>query len=289
MSDTSIIGRATTIRGHVRGTGAIRVDGRVEGDVSTDGDVEVGPEAQIRGSVSGATLRVAGAVAGDLTGGVAVLLENGARVVGDLSAPRIGVTEGALVRGNVETGPSDGARPAFGSLSAVRREPEVARVETGRLDVGRTAGRSVAAGQDRRIPASLAGGKIPAPGAKTTPNNDAKTSSPTPSTSAKETAPATTAKTTPSGRGKATPPAPTRAQATRDAPRPGERQAAPVRSGSVAASTAGGRSFGVARGQPAAESASAREGTRSGRIAPPPVVPALSKGARVRKKKAGLR
>ncbi|HOU92217.1 MAG TPA: polymer-forming cytoskeletal protein, partial [Polyangiaceae bacterium] len=121
MSDGSIIGRTTTIRGHVTGTGAIRVEGRVEGDVVTDGNVEVAPEAQIQGAVRGATLRVAGAVAGDLSGTDAVLLESGARVVGDLSAPRIGIAEGALVRGKIETARGAAAAPAPRAAVAVRR------------------------------------------------------------------------------------------------------------------------------------------------------------------------
>lgn len=122
MSDGSIIGRSTTVRGHVRGTGPIRVEGSVEGDVTTDGDIDVGPEARIRGDVSGATLRVGGAVAGDLTGTEAVLLIAGARVVGNLSAPRIGVAEGALVRGNIETGPGEGQRVVTSPV-AERRLP----------------------------------------------------------------------------------------------------------------------------------------------------------------------
>ncbi len=103
MAAASIIGRGTSIRGNVRGAGAIEIRGRVEGDVQVDGDVTVAEDGAVSGNVSGAQIIVAGQVAGDLTGSEAVMLERGARVVGDLLAPRIGIAEGALVRGRVRT------------------------------------------------------------------------------------------------------------------------------------------------------------------------------------------
>lgn len=103
MAAASIIGRGTSVRGNVRGQGSIEIRGRVEGDVLVDGDVAIGEDGAVNGNVSGAQVLVAGQVSGDLTGSEAVMLERGARVVGDLVAPRIGIAEGALVRGSVRT------------------------------------------------------------------------------------------------------------------------------------------------------------------------------------------
>ena len=69
----------------------------------------------MKGNVSGASVTVAGAVQGDVRASDAVLLERGARVVGDLTAPRIGVSTGALVRGLVRT---DGEPPLTGARRA---------------------------------------------------------------------------------------------------------------------------------------------------------------------------
>jgi cytoskeletal protein CcmA (bactofilin family) len=110
----SVIGRGTVVRGNVRGSGSLEILGRVEGDVSVTGELVLGEEAAVRGSVTGSHITVSGAVQGDVRGSEAVLLERGARVVGDLTAPRIGVATGALVKGLVRT---DG-EPA---LSAPRR------------------------------------------------------------------------------------------------------------------------------------------------------------------------
>jgi len=103
MSQSSVIGAGTVVRGNVEGDGSLEIFGRVEGDVNMGGDVVVGEAGAVRGNVSGEKISVQGAVQGDLRGADAVLLERGAKVVGDLSAPRIGIANGALVRGTVRT------------------------------------------------------------------------------------------------------------------------------------------------------------------------------------------
>src|SRR5687767_7138827 len=102
MATASIIAQSTTVRGNVRGPGSIEIRGKVEGDVEVEGDVAVAENGAVNGNISGAQIIVAGQVAGDLRGTEAVMLERGARVVGDLVAPRIGVADGALVRGGVK-------------------------------------------------------------------------------------------------------------------------------------------------------------------------------------------
>jgi cytoskeletal protein CcmA (bactofilin family) len=119
MAQGSVIGRETVVRGNVRGSGGLEILGRVEGDVNVEGDVLLAESAAVRGSISGTQLTISGAVMGDLRGSEAVLVESGARVVGDLLAPRIGIAEGALVRGNVRTE----GEPALAPPAARRPAP----------------------------------------------------------------------------------------------------------------------------------------------------------------------
>lgn len=112
MNQGSVIGRATVVRGNVRGNGSLEILGRVEGDVNVGGEIVLGEEAAVKGNVSGASVTISGAVQGDVRASEAVLLERGARVVGDLTAPRIGVATGALVKGLVRT---DGEPPLAGA------------------------------------------------------------------------------------------------------------------------------------------------------------------------------
>ena len=127
MTESSVIGQTTVIRGNVRGDGAIEVLGSIEGDVSANGDVTLAEGAAVHGNLTGASVRVAGTVNGNLTGSESVSLAETARVVGDLRAPRVGIAEGALVRGTVQTEEPRTAAPAPRPSAAVRAEPGRAR------------------------------------------------------------------------------------------------------------------------------------------------------------------
>jgi cytoskeletal protein CcmA (bactofilin family) len=103
MSQQSIVGQGTFIRGNVSGNGSLEVQGRIEGSVTMSGDVFIMPGALVKGNVTANQLSVAGSVAGNLTASEGLALEPGARVIGDLVAASIGIAEGALVRGLVRT------------------------------------------------------------------------------------------------------------------------------------------------------------------------------------------
>jgi cytoskeletal protein CcmA (bactofilin family) len=100
---STTIGRGTVVRGSVRGDGDLEILGRVEGSVAVSGELSIGEGALVRSDVSGRRVTVRGAVAGNVSAVEAILLEAGARVVGDLGAPQIGIRPGALVRGLVST------------------------------------------------------------------------------------------------------------------------------------------------------------------------------------------
>jgi cytoskeletal protein CcmA (bactofilin family) len=106
----SVIGRTTRVHGRVTGAVDLEVQGFVDGEIVVGGDVTVDTHGMAGAGVRGRRLVVRGAVRGDLVGEEAVLLEDGARVVGDVRAPRVAIAPGALVRGFVQTGePSAGA------------------------------------------------------------------------------------------------------------------------------------------------------------------------------------
>ncbi|WP_437610559.1 polymer-forming cytoskeletal protein [Sorangium sp. So ce834] len=126
MAAQSSIGPTTAIRGNVQGDGDLEILGRVEGSVVMTGDVTIGEGALIQSDVRGRRVVVRGAVAGNISGEEAVILEPGARVVGDLGAPQIGIHAGALVRGNVTTGAPLAVTPAPVRAAAPAAAPRAA-------------------------------------------------------------------------------------------------------------------------------------------------------------------
>ncbi len=260
MSSVSTIGVGTTVRGSIRGEGDLEIHGRVEGAVVVTGEVIISETALLKSDVRARRITVRGAVAGDVSADESIVLEPGARVLGDLGAPQIGIRPGGLVRGNVSTG---------GPLPETKAAPPPA--------------------------AAAARGRVaPAPAARPAP--------------ARAAAPALAARPAPAARPAAAPaarPAPA-AVAARPAPasRPRIEPAASSSRGDTVASSSRGdtaASAAAARSPEAAsvaqeaeeleaeepEEADEAEATADG--PPPPVVPALRKGAKASLRRKGAR
>jgi cytoskeletal protein CcmA (bactofilin family) len=127
MAYASTIAGSAVIRGNVRGDTSLEILGRVEGDVGVTGDLTVGPDAVVVGTISGARVIIGGSVEGDVTGTEAVVIADTGRVIGDVLAPRIGVSEGAHVRGSVRTdGNGAAATSSRSAVSRVASEPRTA-------------------------------------------------------------------------------------------------------------------------------------------------------------------
>jgi cytoskeletal protein CcmA (bactofilin family) len=120
-TNVTVIGRTTRVRGRVSGDGDLHIEGLVIGEIVTSGNVTIDTHGIAGASVRGKRLVVRGAVQGDLLGEEAVVLEDGARVVGDVRAPRIAIAQGALMRGEVQTA-DDGAaaQPSARTHAAVK-------------------------------------------------------------------------------------------------------------------------------------------------------------------------
>jgi len=123
MADVTVIGQGIFLRGSIKGDGDVEIRGRIEGDVEVAGEVTIGEGALVKADVTARRITVRGAVAGNLTGEDGVRLEEGARVVGDLRGAGIGISEGALLRGNVQTGTGGEARSRGRQQAAPARTP----------------------------------------------------------------------------------------------------------------------------------------------------------------------
>ncbi len=126
MASVTVIGRGAHVTGRVTGAVDLEIHGRVDGDIAIGGEATIEAEGLVASNVSARRLVVRGAVKGDLTAEEGIVLENGARVVGDIRAPRIAIAKGALVRGHVQTGEAVAASPRARAQAAAARPASVA-------------------------------------------------------------------------------------------------------------------------------------------------------------------
>ncbi len=124
MTTPSTIGRGTTIRGSVRCDGDLDIHGFVEGSVNVKGELVIAETALIKSDVSGRRVIVRGAVAGNVSADELIVVEPGARIVGDIGAPQIGIRPGGLIRGHVATGaPLPARAPQAATTQAAKSRP----------------------------------------------------------------------------------------------------------------------------------------------------------------------
>src|SRR5690242_7570157 len=124
MATLSVIGQGTAVRGGIRGEGDLEILGRVEGSVVVEGEVIIGETALIKSDVRARRVIVRGAVRGNVSADELLILEPGARVLGDLGAPQVGIRPGGLVKGHVSTaGPLPLERPKAAPAAAAKATP----------------------------------------------------------------------------------------------------------------------------------------------------------------------
>lgn len=94
----SLLSADICIKGDVRSSGEIQVDGRIEGDVDAD-CVVVSEHGTVNGTVAARTVRVLGTVTGAITAG-SIRLARTARLTGDIVHDALSIEEGAIFLGH---------------------------------------------------------------------------------------------------------------------------------------------------------------------------------------------
>lgn len=96
------IGASIVIKGDLTSSEDLTIAGQVEGDVAVpDHSLVIAHGARIRGKVVARTVAVHGEVRGTITASGKVEVGETGSVDGDIAAPRMSVTEGALLRGRL--------------------------------------------------------------------------------------------------------------------------------------------------------------------------------------------
>ncbi len=102
-SQAALISAATCIRGSIRGATDLVVHGRIEGQVQLDRGLFVLPTGVVKADVVAESVVIQGVLVGNVVASQSVQIAAEGRLVGNVSAPRFSMAEGALYRGHVET------------------------------------------------------------------------------------------------------------------------------------------------------------------------------------------
>lgn len=115
--------KGSRVTGQLTFHGPAKIDGSVEGEILCHGMLTIGEEAEVRAKISGDVVVIRGKVEGDVAAKEKVELETPARLVGNIDAPRVTITEGVIFDGRCSMG---GARDRREALSPARSGSEKA-------------------------------------------------------------------------------------------------------------------------------------------------------------------
>jgi cytoskeletal protein CcmA (bactofilin family) len=119
------IGKSVVIRGEVKGSEDLFVDGRVEGTITlTESRLTIGPNAVLAADLTARDVLIQGQVQGNIVASGRVELRAGCAVTGDVRALRLAIEDNAIFRGKVDLTQGPGATAAKAAESAQPQETE---------------------------------------------------------------------------------------------------------------------------------------------------------------------
>jgi len=116
----TIVGESIVINGNVSGDEDLTVRGRLEGTLTLTKALVVEPSGVVKAEVQVKSCVVSGAVVGNVTAADSVEITKDGRMVGDITARRVIIADGASFRGRIEMGEVDVEE---GGRSTVARAP----------------------------------------------------------------------------------------------------------------------------------------------------------------------
>lgn len=100
----NVLSTDVEVKGTLKFTNDLIVDGRIEGEIQSDGNLTIGENARIKAEIRTATVTVHGKVHGNITATDRVDLKAGAEVVGDIKAKILAMEPGAIFVGKSTIG-----------------------------------------------------------------------------------------------------------------------------------------------------------------------------------------
>src|SRR5438874_11498051 len=97
------VGQSVVFKGDLSSAEDMTIDGRVEGTIDVhDHGLIIGPHAQIHANIVAKTVTIRGAVKGSITASDKVMISETGSVEGDITCPRLALSDGAVLRGRVD-------------------------------------------------------------------------------------------------------------------------------------------------------------------------------------------
>lgn len=117
-SPKNILSSDVEIKGSLKFSNDLVIDGRIEGEVTSDGSLTVGENARIKGEIRTKSCIVFGKVEGNITVSDRCELKQTAELTGDVRAAKLSIEEGATFMGKSIVGAAAAIKAATATTPA---------------------------------------------------------------------------------------------------------------------------------------------------------------------------
>ena len=109
--------KGSRVTGQLSFQGPARIDGKVDGEINCQGTLTIGEEAEVKAKITGQVVIIRGRVEGNVTAKDRIELLARARLIGNIDAPRLIITEGVVLEGDCSMGVAKRQGEVAGSRS----------------------------------------------------------------------------------------------------------------------------------------------------------------------------
>lgn len=111
-SSKNVLSNDVEIKGSIKFSNDLIIDGKIEGEVTSDGSLTVGENAIIKGEIRTRSVVIFGKVEGNITVQERCELKSNAVLLGDIDAGTLSIEEGATFMGSSKVGRKPDVKPA---------------------------------------------------------------------------------------------------------------------------------------------------------------------------------
>jgi cytoskeletal protein CcmA (bactofilin family) len=132
LPGTSRISSGLKIHGEISGSSDLYIDGEMQGKIRLgSAQLTIGPNGNLQADIEAQGIFIDGSVQGNLKAGESVHVGKTGRLQGSVITPRIGIEDGARLRGKVEMIRGSSAAPAVRATDSETVRPVAVNAEDG--------------------------------------------------------------------------------------------------------------------------------------------------------------
>jgi len=105
-SSKNVLNSDVEVKGIIKFSGELTLDGKLEGDINSDGTLNLGDNAVVKGNLEVGSVVVRGKITGNITAKDKIDVKAKTELFGDIKAPKLVIEEGVTFVGKIEVNPN---------------------------------------------------------------------------------------------------------------------------------------------------------------------------------------